>query len=164
MSERWLSSRTDKFVLAGAALVCVVNIGLFIYFLAVLAMVEVGSLSTMAVILCSLSIGVVGGLIFDRKFRSRFLDYAKGGAMLLLWALLSFWLWNDIFEDRKESARLRLDVSELCDRDVPKTDESKAMCRQFVVKHGGYICALNETPMTRCEKALRNVAGRSDAR
>lgn len=158
MSERKTPSRKSLPIFIGLALVCLVNAGLGVYFVAKAGAFWIAPMSDSAGMLFVLSFGLLLVLIF-RKER---LSPIASASFLLGMVLLSYHTWSGTFEQRKDYAGIRLAVSEICDQGNPQTKEAKTYCRRFIVKAGGYLCNVGETPMTRCETELRKAAGRPD--
>jgi|GEM_PF-4327735 len=157
MSEREDTAKPNIWLLAGFVLLCLGNIAAGIYLFSNFAMVWSAPLSKMAGIVTALSFGMLVNLGFHKSGRSDLQKIIRLGPVL---AILSFWLWSDIFDERKEYAEIRLDVSQICDQGSDRSKETQNFCRQLVAKKGGYLCDVGETPMTRCERQLRKVAGR----
>jgi hypothetical protein len=158
MSERKAPSKKSLPIFIGLALVCLVNAGLGVYFVAKAGAFWIAPMSDSAGMLFVLSFGLLLVLIF-RKER---LSPIATGSLLLAMVLMSYRTWSGAFEQRRDYADIRLAVSEICDQGNPQTDETRTYCRRFVVKAGGYLCNVSETPMTRCEIELRKVSRRPD--
>ncbi len=160
MSERE-ATRTSKayfvLVLAGFALLTLVNFFLFQY---------IGSLGvrprpSFGAVLCALPLGMMVSFAFLglTKDQSHVAD-RRGLPVIVFMALITAVYYWGVLGDSKEQAGINLKVSEICQTGRDADAQTRQLCRQIVSEHGGYLCNLGETPMTRCERQLRKAADR----